>query len=45
MLEKACQDLIEGALPIAESEAAVGWDRVELAVGERGDFCKRLAGS
>ena len=44
MLEEACEDLFEGALPVAESEAAVGWDRSQLAVGQLRDPAEGGAG-
>jgi hypothetical protein len=37
VLEEAGQNLFEGALPVAEPEAVVWWDRIQLAVGELGD--------
>lgn len=33
VLDEAFEDLLKGALPVAESEAAVGRDGVELVIG------------
>ena len=44
MLEEAGEDLFEGALPVAEPEAAVRRDRVQLAVGELRDPAEGGAG-
>jgi hypothetical protein len=34
VLQEAREDLFEGALPVAEPEAVLRWDRVQLAVGQ-----------
>ena len=44
MFEEAGEDLFEGALPVAEPEAVLRWDRVQLSVGQRGDPAERVAG-
>src|SRR5579872_542423 len=43
MLEQAGEDLREGALPVAEPEAVLRRDRVQLAVGELSDSAERVA--
>ncbi len=43
MLEKACEDLVQGPLPVAEPEAAVRRGRLELRVGQQGDSPEGLA--
>lgn len=44
MLDEARQDLFDGALPVAEPEAAVRWDRSQLAVGQFSDPAEGVAG-
>jgi hypothetical protein len=43
VLEEAGQNLFEGALPVAEPETIPSWDRIQLAVGERGDSPEGVA--
>ena len=42
--EEAGEDLVERALAVAEAEAVLWRDRVELAVGEHGDSVEGAAG-
>jgi hypothetical protein len=43
MLQEAREDLFECAFPVAESEAVLRWDRVQLAVGQRGNPTEGVA--
>src|SRR3979411_1992403 len=43
MLEEACEDLFGRALPVAEPEAVVPRDRVQLAIGQLGNSAEGLA--
>jgi hypothetical protein len=42
MLQKACEDLLKRALPVAEPESVLGRDRVQLNVGQLGDSAQAL---
>src|SRR5580704_12570683 len=44
VFEKACEDVFEGALPVAEPEAVLRWDRVQLGVAQLGDPPERITG-
>ena len=44
MLEQAGEDLFEGALTVAEAEAVLRRDLVQLAVGELGDPAEGVTG-
>ena len=43
MREEAAQDLLEGALPVAEPEAAARRDDVELSIGQLANPCELVA--
>jgi hypothetical protein len=44
MLQETGEDLFEGALPVAESEAPIGWDRIQLGVCQHPDPAEGGAG-